>query len=189
MILFLNASPKLKNSNSKYFLDLLRIDNITNYIYEDNFDDIINNIKLSDTIVFAFPTYADIIPSKLIEFIEYYKGNFKNKNIYVIVNCGFLESIHNELSIEYMRYYINKKKGTFKGYFNIGSGEIMKFNKSNKLFKILCLDFFKKIKLLSNSIKDNKNIYLTTNFKWLNKKMFCKICNHYWDKKINSKNY
>ncbi len=186
MILFINASPRLNKSNSKYFCDLLKIDDsITNYIYSDSFDIIKENIKTIDTIVFAFPTYIDIIPSKLIEFIENYEDDFEYKNIYVICNCGFLESIHNDLSIEYMKRYIENKKGIFKGYFNIGSGEVIKFTKNNKLFRLLCLNFYKNLRKFRKAINNNCNIHISTCFKILPKRIFCIVCNYFWKKQIN----
>lgn len=186
MILFINASPKLERSNSKYFIDLLKIDeNKINYIYKDNFNEIVNNINNSNIIVFAFPTYIDIIPSKLIEFIEKYKGNFYNKNVYTLVNCGFLESVQNNLSIKFMKNYIEEKKGIFKGYLSIGSGEVIKITKSNRLLKLICMDFFNKIKKFRNAIIENKNISLNCNIDFFTKKSFCIICNKFWKKKIN----
>lgn len=186
MILFINASPKLKKSNSKYFCDLLKIDNsITNYIYSDDFNKIIENIDNSNTIIFAFPTYVDIVPSKLIEFIEKYKGNFYNKNVYAIVNCGFLESMQNNLSIEFIKNYIEEKKGIFKGYLSIGSGEIIKITKTNKFLKIITVDFFSKIKKFKNAIIENKFVNLNCNVDFITKKSFCAICNKFWNKKIN----
>lgn len=187
MILFINASPKIKNSNSDYFINLIDIDNkIINYIYKDNYNTISNNISLANIVVFVFPTYIDIIPSKLIDFIENYNGNFKNKNIYLIVNCGFLENKHNDLSIEYMKNYIIKKQGIFKGYINIGSGEVIGICKKNKLLKILCIDFFRKIKKFSKFIKINKKIQLNTNVRIFTKHIFCFICNKFWNKRIKN---
>lgn len=187
MILFINASPKLNNSNSKYFSDLLNIKgSITNYIYNDDFDEIIDNIKMADTIIFTFPTYIDIVPSKLIEFIEYFKYDFSYKKIYVMCNCGFLESSNNDLSILFMKNYIKDKYGIFMGYFSIGSGEAINSIKNSKLVKLICLDFFIKIKKFRNAIIKSDNIFLNSNIKLLTKKSFCKICNHFWNKKINN---
>ena len=41
MTLFINSSPKLKSSNSDYFINLLNIDKkIINYIYKDDYSTI-----------------------------------------------------------------------------------------------------------------------------------------------------
>ena len=160
MILFINASPKLKMSNSEYFINLLNI-------------------------IFVYPTYIDIIPSKLINFIENYKGNFNNKEIYLIINCGFLEPKNNDLGIKFMKNYIKEKQGIFKGYLSIGSGEVIGICKNNKFLKLICHDFLKKLKKFRKFINLSKNIELKTNIKLFNKKLFCIICNHYFKKNLS----
>lgn len=186
MILFINASPKLKMSNSEYFINLLNIKNKKiNYIYKDKYADIEKNIYKASKIIFVYPTYIDIIPSKLINFIENYKDNFNNKEIYLIANCGFLEPKNNDLGIKFMKNYIKEKQGNFKGYLSIGSGEVIGICKSNKFLKLICHDFFKKINKFRKFINLSKNIKLKTNIKLFNKKLFCIICNHYFRKNLS----
>lgn len=185
MILFINASPKLKMSNSEYFINLLNIKNKKiNYIYKDKYEDIEKNIYKANKIIFVYPTYIDIIPSKLINFIENYKGNFNNKEIYLIINCGFLEPKNNDLGIKFMKNYIKEKQGIFKGYLSIGSGEVIGICKNNKFLKLICHDFLKKLKKFRKFINLSKNIELKANIKLFNKKLFCIICNHYFKKNL-----
>ena len=186
MILFINASPKFKMSNSEYFINLLNIKNKKiNYIYKDKYEDIEKNIYKANKIIFVYPTYIDIIPSKLINFIENYKGNFNNKEIYLIINCGFLEPKNNDLGIKFMKNYIKEKQGIFKGYLSIGSGEVIGICKNNKFLKLICHDFLKKLKKFRKFINLSKNIELKTNIKLFNKKLFCIICNHYFKKNLS----
>lgn len=186
MILFINASPKLKMSNSEYFINLLNIKNKKiNYIYKDKYEDIEKNIYKANKIIFVYPTYIDIIPSKLINFIENYKGNFNNKEIYLIINCGFLEPKNNDLGIKFMKNYIKEKQGIFKGYLSIGSGKVIGICKNNKFLKLICHDFLKKLKKFRKFINLSKNIELKTNIKLFNKKLFCIICNHYFKKNLS----
>ncbi|MBP3461264.1 MAG: hypothetical protein J6K21_02495 [Bacilli bacterium] len=185
MNLYINCSPKIKNSNSEYFTQLIKSDNdIINYIYKDNFELIKKNISIYKNIIFVFPLYMDTFPSKLIEFMENFNNKLINKNIYIICNCGFLEYRQNFLAIDTFIYWINKKKGFFKGYLNIGSGEIIGITKKNKFLSLFCHDFFKKIKIFKCYINNEKSINLNTNIKWLNKRLFCIICNHFWKKRI-----
>lgn len=187
MNLYINCSPKLKNSNSNYFTSLIKNDDDTiNYIYKDDFNKIINNINIYKTIIFIYPLYMDTFPSKLIEFIETQKINFNKKNIYVICNCGFLEYKHNLLSLDTIEYYINKNNGVFKGYLNIGCGEIIGITKKNKILKFFCKNFYKKIKYFKKAINNNNNIKLNSNIKWLNKYTFCLICNHFFKKRVKN---
>ena len=193
MILFINASPILKMSNSEYFINLLNINNKKiNYIYKDKYEDIEKIIYKANKIIFVYPTYIDIIPSKLINFIENYKGNFNYKEIYLIINCGFLEPKNNDLGIKFMKNYIKEKQGNFKGYLSIGSGEApapckkkKKKKKKKKNLRGICHDFFKKLKKFRKFINLSKNIELKTNIKLFNKKLFCIICNHYFKKNLS----
>ena len=172
-------------SNSEYFINLLNIKNKKiNYIYKDKYEDIEKNIYKANKIIFVYPTYIDIIPSKLINFIENYKGNFNNKEIYLIINCGFLEPKNNDLGIKFMKNYIKEKQGIFKGYLSIGSGEVIGICKNNKFLKLICHDFLKKLKKFRKFINLSKNIELKTNIKLFNKKLFCIICNHYFKKNL-----
>ena len=83
--------------------------------------------------------------------------------------------------------YINKKLGIFKGYISIGSGEVIGICKKNKLLKLLCINFFLKIKKFSKAINNSKSIELNTNIKVFTKRLFCFICNKFWKKRIYNK--
>ena len=185
---YINCSPKLKNSNSEYFINLIKNNKDTiNYIYKDNIKNIKENIKNSNNIIFVYPLYIDTIPSKLIEIIENLDSNLLNKkNCYIICNCGFLEPSHNNLSIKAMENWIAKNNGIFMGYLSIGSGEIIGITKRNKLLKFFCKDFFKKINKFKKNLDNNNKVYLTTNIKWLNKNLFCIICNKFFKKRIQN---
>ena len=52
-MLLINGSPKLKKSNSNYFLNLISKKEPIIYLYKDNFSKI--DLKHHDTIVFSFP--------------------------------------------------------------------------------------------------------------------------------------
>ena len=72
MITYINGSPKLSNSASNKFLnDIKNIEDNTYYIYKDKYEDIINSIINSKTIVIAFPLYADSPTSGVLDFLEY----------------------------------------------------------------------------------------------------------------------
>ena len=80
-IVFINASPKGKNSNSLYFLELLQ-----NSLTKDSSNDITikqytitspyseadfyTDIANSQAIVFAFPLYVDSLPSTVLSFLR-----------------------------------------------------------------------------------------------------------------------
>ena len=89
----------------------------------------------------------------------------KNKKVYSICNCGFLEFEQCNLVTDNLKYIVNKKNGNFMGYLNIGCGEIIGITKKRKILKIFCLNFFKKIKQFKNDINNNNKNNLNTNIK------------------------
>ena len=119
MILYINGSPKLENSNSNYFLNKIKNNEKINYIYRDKFDNILKKINKVDTIILSFPLYVDSPPSKVIEFMEYIIDNnidISNKKIYTIINCGFWEAKHNRTASLIIENFANNRKAKYKIY-------------------------------------------------------------------------
>lgn len=189
MLTIINCSPK-KNSNSKSFINrtIKYIDDdfsICN-VYKDHFDTIIGFINKSDKVLIVYPLYVDTIPSKLIEFFEYLINNhisLYNKKIYVLCNCGFLEAKQNDVSTQIVSNIITELNGNYKGYFKIGSGEILG-NLNNIFMKILCFDYFYKSKRFSKCINKGKNVKLSCTLNIFSKKLFCFLGNIFWKKKM-----
>ena len=83
MYTLINGSQKIGNSNSMNFLNY-----ISEYLEEYNiydlkknsYEEILNNIEMSEVILFAFPLYVDSPTSLLIQFLDYiYKDKIKIK--------------------------------------------------------------------------------------------------------------
>lgn len=190
MILYLNGSPKNKKSNSESFLKDIKAQD-TKYLYKDNFEGILKNIRVFTTIIFSFPLYVDSPPSKVIEFMEYIENNninIKNKNIYVIVNCGFLESKHNNTACEIIKNFCFNTGAIYKGAFKIGAGEIIGKRKSSLLFRILSLAYNYKINIFKNFISNNEDIELSTTIHPMTKRLYVFIVNMSFKSKIKKNN-
>lgn len=191
MILYINGSPKIKYSNSEYFINKIKSDGSIKYLYSDNFVDIVNSLIQIDTIIFSFPLYVDAPPSKVIEFMEYIINNnisLKDKNIYVICNCGFLESKHNNIAIDIIKNFCDNNEANFKGFLKIGAGEIIgKCNKSI-LYEFISIFFELKIKKFKRYLNNKKNIYLDTTIRPVPKWLYVIIANIYWRKKMINNN-
>lgn len=187
MILYINGSPRLENSNSNYFLNKIKDKEKIKYIYRDRFKDILTNINKIDTLVFAFPLYVDSPPSKVIEFMEYIKNNdinLENKNIYTIINCGFFEACQNDTaSIIFKNFAINNK-AVYKGTFNIGAGEIIGKCEKKKLYKLVSIPFLYKIKKFKTSIYNNKEIIVNTTIKPMTKRLYIYLANINWKRQM-----
>ena len=149
-ILCLNGSPRSKNSNSNYFLNKIDKNANIKYLYDDNLENIVDSILLSNTLIFSFPLYIDGLPCKVLELFEYIDDNFidiSNKNIYVLCNCGFWEASQNNVAVDIIKNFSITNKANYMGSFKIGAGEIIGKCNKKKLYVPVCLPFFRKIKL------------------------------------------
>lgn len=184
MYTIINCSPKLKRSNSKIFIDEVT-KNLSNYTVlnlEANRNKILEYIYSSDTLLFAFPTYLDSPPSKLLSLLDYIFDNklyLNNKKIYLIANCGFIEYENNICPVEIIKNWISIMKGSYMGSLLIGSGEII----GNKKFKLLSKNCMKELKKFSMCIK-RKEKYEDTGvtIDYINTKLLCILSNIAWPK-------
>lgn len=185
MYTLINGSPKIVNSNSENFLNKVseKIKNFNLfYLKKDNYENILDSIYKSDTIVLAFPLYADSPTSITLEFLDYLYDNNINlnkKNCYIIINCGFREGIHNITALNIIKRFLKKVNGIYKGSILIGAGEVVgkdKFKFCSKKALSNLDDFIKHI----NNKEKCKEIITTMDY--LNNKWFIKIANHNWRK-------
>lgn len=179
MILYLNGSPRLSKSNSNTFLNDIAANNI-HYLYNEAIEDIFKDITDIDTIVLSFPLYADSPPSKVIELMEYIENNeidITNKNIYSIINCGFLESKQNNVAKEIINNFCINNSAKYKGSFLIGAGEIIGKRNRNFLFKLISIFYSFKINKFSKCIKDSKVINISTSLHPMNKYLYMLLVN------------
>ena len=188
MILYLNGSPKIKKSNSNSFLVDIGANNIK-YLYKSSFSSILDNINNINTIVFSFPLYVYSPPSKVLDFMEYIRDNninMENKNIYIIVNCGFLESKHNNTACEIIKNFCLNNKVIYKGCFKIGAGEIIGKRNSNLLFKITSLSYYFKVKRFKKCINNVEEVNLSTTIHPMTKWLYILIVNMSFKSKIKN---
>lgn len=184
MILYINASPKLRSSNSEYFLKKIDKNSKIIHLYKEEFDSI--NLEEADTIIFSFPLYVDAPPNRVLEFFEYIDSSNKsleNKNIYTICNCGFLEAYQNDTAIEIFKNFCLKNKANFKGSFKIGAGEIVGRCDRIKIYRLISLGFLKKIKKFRKSISKGEYIELETTIHPMSRKMYKFLANISWRRK------
>lgn len=186
MYTLINGSPKLINSNSLYFLNKIKDNLEKNVLYElkkDGYEDICDNIKLSDTIVFAFPLYVDSPPSITLNFLDYIIDNkidIENKNIYVIINCGFREGEQNITAVNIIKRWCDKTKSIYKGGMLIGAGEIVGKNK----YKLVSKKALKKLNEFSFCVMNKKSCSdIITTMDFFNNEIYCYMANLSWNKK------
>lgn len=191
MYTLISGSPKLQNSNSKYFLDFIS-SNLKDYkMYElknSKYEDIINNIKNSHTVIFSFPLYVDSPPSLMLSFLDYIYDNridLLDKKIYVIVNCGFREGEQNIAAVNIMKCWCEKVNVNYMGSISIGAGEIVGKSK----YRFISNKAIKKLSMFKHSVESgNKCKDIITTMDLLNNKMYCKLANMSWKNKVKKNN-
>lgn len=133
-ITIINASPRLKKSNSEilknYLLNYIKENEINEYFsFSIKLDDNIKtDIYSSDVLIFIFPLYVDSIPANLLELLI----KFENKNIinpktkiYCVVNNGFFEGVQNHLAISQIRCWSKKVNAQWGQGIGVGGGELL----------------------------------------------------------------
>lgn len=186
MYTLISGSPKIGDSNSKYFLGFIS-ENLEKYnIYElknNQYKDILVNIKISHTVIFAFPLYVDSPTSLTISFLDYIVDNkidISNKNIYVIVNCGFREGEQNITAINIMKCWCDRVSAKYMGSILIGAGEIVGKSK----YRFISNKAFRKIYNFRDSLEDCIECGdIITTMDLLNNKIYCALANKSWMKK------
>lgn len=185
MYTIMNGSPKVINSNSSYFVNMItkKLDEYNVFELKDgNYNNIIDSIGKSKTIILAFPLYVDSPTSITLSFLDYIidnKVSLKDKSIYTIINCGFREGEQNVTALNIIKRWCEKVKATYKGSILIGAGEIV----GKKKYKFISNKVLKDLKEFSNIIKENKTKEIVTTMNLLNDKIYCMLANLSWNKK------
>lgn len=186
MYTLINGSPKCINSNSSYFLNTIsevlndfRLFDLKN----DTYNDILEHINLSDTIILAFPLYVDSPNSLTLKFLDYIydnKINLNNKRLYVIINCGFREGEQNITALNIIKNWCRKNNVIYSGSILIGAGEIVGKSK----YKLICKKALTNLVNFSYKIKNKDSCDdVMTTMDLLNNKIYVYLANKSWNKK------
>lgn len=131
-IALINASPKLKNSNSELILSDLKhyLNGKCELIecklsFNTNHSALLSQLTCADALVFAYPLYVDNMPSHLLKFLEFCddKKSLIKKRVHAIANCGFYEGIQTKCSVNVINHWCNKTGNIYGGSVGIGGGE------------------------------------------------------------------
>lgn len=132
-VILLNCSLRADNSNSKKFLDRLSSEltgdvekiNLSSYI--NRYDELSGLLAGAGTIVLGMPLYVDGIPSaclRIMERLEKY-DTAGEKNIYVVSNMGFYESLQLKNLMSMVKTWCEKCGYIYGGGLAIGAGEMI----------------------------------------------------------------
>ncbi len=131
-IALISGSPKVNNSVSGALLKDLKSHLAKKAeIIEIGFhktilsEEVLEELKDADTLVFSCPLYVDGIPSHLLScLIQLEKVSWQNPNIhtYGIVNCGFYEGIQAKFALKLFENWCARSGCIFGGGVGIGGG-------------------------------------------------------------------
>ncbi|HBH13002.1 MAG: Uncharacterized protein XD91_0563 [Clostridiales bacterium 38_11] len=135
-VLLLIGSPKKSRSTSEsmgdYLLGVLKdkvdwhiekIHILTNI--QENPDTITSAANRSDLIVLAFPIYVDTLPSHVVRtllLLETRLDKSKERDLMVLINCGFPETFHNDNALKICRYFAEQNGLNWRGGIAVGAG-------------------------------------------------------------------
>lgn len=191
MYTLINGSGKLNISNSFCFLELIST-NLNNYSYfdlkRDDYDEILEDIKKSDVIIFAFPLYIDSPTSLTLEFLDYIidkKIKLENKLIYAVINCGFRDGSQNITAVNIIKSWCLKVGAEYASSIMIGAGEVVGKDK----FRFISKRALKDIKRFAEVVEfKQKEDDIITTVDLLNDKLYCLLANLSWIKKGRKNN-
>jgi len=185
MYTLISGSPKVFSSNSFNFLIFIskKLDNYNLFeLKKDNYIDIINSINNSSVIVYSFPLYVDSPTSLTLDFLDYLMDNkidLNNKNVYVVINCGFREGKQNITAINIMKNWCEKTNAVYNGAILIGAGEIV----GKEKYKFVSKKALKKINKFSDIIRNKECVDdIITTMDLLNNQIYCYLANKSWTK-------
>lgn len=191
MYTLISGSPKITNSNSLHFLNIVS-SNLEDYnifeLKENKIEDIITSIDESSVIVFSFPLYVDSPPSIALSLLDYIIDNnidLSGKIVYVIINCGFREGEHNKTAVKIIKNWCHKTGAIYGSSIMIGAGEIV----GKEKYKLISQNALKSVKEFANVIKERKiKDDIITTMDIFNNKLYCHIANLSWTKKGKKNN-
>lgn len=138
MILMLNCSLKAKDSNTQYFLELLkqelgaeeiRIIPIRQ-ILNGGFPEFVEKLQQAGAFVIGAPLYVDGLPAQAVKLLEMllegeYSG-LSGKRVYVISNLGFYEAEQICNLFDIVRNWCGHMEMTYGGGLAIGAGALVR---------------------------------------------------------------
>ena len=110
--------------------------------------------------------------------------DLKNKKLYVMINCGFLEWEHNITALDIVKRWCYKTNIEYMGSLLIGAGEFIG-NVDNKLISRPAL---KQVEIFSDHIKNSSKKEMTTGLKFVNQRIYIFVANAFWKKKCKLNN-
>lgn len=127
---FINLTPKKKNSMSGYLLRTTKLfikGECVTINYRGGADDkkILCELENAQNLVFVTPLYVDGLPSHVLELLQRLEKTVsKELNVYALLNCGFYEGEQCELALNMIKIWCKHSGTNFCGGLGLGAGEM-----------------------------------------------------------------
>ena len=170
MILMLNCSYKAKDSNTQYFLELLkkelnaeatRIIPIRQVLI-GGFSEFVEQLQQTEAFVIGAPLYVDGLPAQAVKLLEMLLegecSGLSGKRVYVVSNLGFYEGEQICNLLDIVRNWCDRMQMVYGGGLAIGAGPMISTLKSLPLSKGLNKDIGKGLKVLADNIRNGESM-------------------------------
>ena len=134
MILMLNCSYKSHDSNTQFFLELLKAELAVEEIQilplrqvlNGGFPEFVKKLEEAEAFVIGAPLYVDGLPAQAVKLLEMLldcdKSALYGKRVYVVSNLGFYEGEQICNLLEIVRNWCARMEMTYGGGLAVGAG-------------------------------------------------------------------
>lgn len=134
MIVMLNCSYKAKDSNTQYFLELLKkeLGKETEIIpirqvLKGGFSEFVNKLEQADAFVIGAPLYVDGLPAQAVKLLEMLLDfDLSGKPVYVVSNLGFYEGAQICNLFDIVRNWCGRMNMVYGGGLAVGAGPMVR---------------------------------------------------------------
>lgn len=165
MIVMLNCSYKAKDSNTQYFLELLKQELGAEgtqiiplrQVLNDGFYGFVEKLRKADAFVIGAPLYVDGLPAQAVKLLEMllegeYSG-LSGKRVYVVSNLGFYEGEQISNLFDIVSNWCSRMQMIYSGGLAVGAGPMISTLKNMSVKKGLNKDIGKGLEMLADNIR------------------------------------
>ena len=170
MILMLNCSYKVKDSNTQYFLELLNKELgeeaeilPIRHVLTGGFSEFVKKLEQAEAFVIGAPLYVDGLPAQAVKLLEMLMDfDLTDKRVYVVSNLGFYEGAQICNLFDIVRNWCVRMQMVYGGGLAVGAGPMVRAVKNLPLVN---KDIEKGLEQLADHIRRSEameNIYAQT---------------------------
>ena len=134
MILMLNCSYKTKDSNTRFFLELLKqelgeeVEILSiRQVLDGGFPEFLKKLEQAEAFVLGAPLYVDGLPAQAVKLLEMLLDfDLSGKRVYVVSNLGFYEGAQICNLFDIVRNWCGRMQMVYGGGLAVGAGPMVR---------------------------------------------------------------